>query len=340
MGEEPDRGTTTHDHGAMTAGEATDDPRGGPLAVVLNSSAGMDRRGVEDRIGAALSEAGVAANIDVLSPHELEERLAMLRDTQRRTIAVAGGDGTMLTAAALLAGSMTALLPLPTGTLNHFARRLGLHDLESAAAAARDGATAAVPVGIVDDLTFLNTATFGLYADMVRRRERLRKLLRKWPAAAVSFAVTLTRLHLMDVTLVVDGERLERRTSLVWIGVGWGSFPLVHEAPRQVAQPDLEIVILKPTGPFRSLALLLRLSFRVQLGKQPIRDGRLEILHAQQLLIHGQHRIGVTLDGEALRIEPPIFIAIQDEALRVVTPSAKTAATPSGENLPGPVQRR
>jgi diacylglycerol kinase family enzyme len=49
-------------------------------------------------------------------------------------VAAMGGDGTVNAVAAALAGSSTPLLVLPAGTLNHFARDLGL-PLDPAAAA-------------------------------------------------------------------------------------------------------------------------------------------------------------------------------------------------------------
>lgn len=304
---------------------------GSALPVIVNASAGLDREAIADRVAVALREGGVAALVEAVTPDRVAGRLQDGVRSGWRRVAVAGGDGTMLTAAGILAGGPIELAPVPTGTLNHFARRLGIGDLESAAGAIREGAVAEVPLGVMDDRVFLNTATFGLYADVVRRRERFRKRLTKWPAAAVAFLMTLARLRTMDITLLVDGERLERTTSLVWVGVGWGSFPLVHQAPERRARPDLEIVILKPTGALRSLALMARILAQVRLRDQPIRDPGLEVLHARQLLIHSQRRIGVTLDGEVMRCDPPILIGVADGALRVVAPGSAGSSETSHE---------
>ena len=291
-----------------------------PLPVIVNASAGLDRDAIADRVAVALREGGVAALVEAVPPDQLARRLEEGVRSGWGRVAVAGGDGTMLTAAGILAGGPVELAPVPTGTLNHFARRLGIPDLPGAVAALRHAAVGEVPLGVMDDRVFLNTATFGLYADVVRRRERMRKRLTKWPAAAVAFVMTLARLRTLDITLLVDGKRLERTTSLVGVGVGWGSFPLVHQAPERRARPDLEIVILKPGGALRALALMGRILAQVRRRDQPIHDRDLEVLHARQLLIHSQRRIGVTLDGEVLRCEPPILIAVADGALRVVAP--------------------
>ena len=308
------------------AGEET---AAAPLPVLVNASAGLDRDAIADRVAVALREGGVAARVEAVAPERLARRLQDGVRSGWRRVGVAGGDGTMLTAAGVLAGGPVELAPVPTGTLNHFARRLGIDDLGSAAGALREGAVAEVPIGVMDDRVFLNTATFGLYADVVRRRERYRRPLTKWPAAAAAIVVTLARLRTMDITLLVDGRRLERTTTLVWVGVGWGSFPLVHQAPERRAQPDLEIVILKPSGVLRSLAMMGRILRQVRRRDQPIRDPGLEVLHARQLLIHSQRRIGVTLDGEVMRCEPPILIAVADGALRVVAPGTAGASTTS-----------
>jgi undecaprenyl-diphosphatase len=236
-------------------------------------------------------------------------------------VGVAGGDGTMLAAAEALAGGSTALAPFPTGTLNHFSRRLGIPDLRTAAHALAEGRVARAPVGVMDDRVFLNTATFGVYADVVRRRERWRPRLRKWGAASASLLTAFVRMQEIEIGIEVDGRFLWRRTPLVWVGVGWGSFPFVHEAPERRASPDLEIVIIRPRGRLGTLALLLRLGVRLRSRDQPVADPALEIIHARHLLIRSPGRIGVTLDGEVLRTRGPIFVAIEDEALPVIAPS-------------------
>ena len=76
--------------------------------------------------------------------------------------------------------------------------------------------------------------------------------------------------------------------------------------------------MLKPQGIASSVGMVVRLFRALRRGKRPISDPSLEILHARLLLIHGRHRIGVTLDGEVFRVRPPIFLALQDDGLHVV----------------------
>lgn len=295
------------------------------VPVVVNRTAGPGRRDRSRDVEAALTAAGVSAMVQAVAPSAVGTAIAREAAAGADLIGVAGGDGTLLSAAEALAGSGIDLAVLPGGTLNHFARRLGVPTLEDAASALAARHVITIPMGVVDDKAFLNTATFGFYADVVRRREHYRPMLGKWGAAAVAVVLTLARAHSMDVALVLEGRRVERRTSLVWVGVGRGSFPLVHQSRDDSDRPDLEIVVLRPRGLVGTAALILRTLLSLRRREHPIRDRALEVLHARRLLIAGRHRIGVTLDGEVLRCAPPVFIAVQDDALRVVVPAGVNA---------------
>jgi diacylglycerol kinase family enzyme len=291
-----------------------------PCPVLVNPRAG--RRGVDagPRVQAACEKEGVAVEIRSVEPEALSGEIDRLVGLGSPVVGVSGGDGSLATAAARLAGTTTALLPIPTGTLNHFARRLGIARPEDAATALSGGRVATAPVGVVDDRVFLNTATFGVYADVVRRRESLRRLLTKWPAAIVAFWGVLLRMRRLELVLHVEGKHLRRTTPVVWVGIGWGSFPRVLNAAERRKHPDLEIVVLRPGGRLGAATLLGRLIVHLLRGdERPIDDPALEVIHARSLLIHSPHRIGVTMDGEVMRFEPPLYVAVQDEALRVVT---------------------
>jgi diacylglycerol kinase family enzyme len=289
-----------------------------PIPILVNPRAGRRGRPGERRLLELLEEAGVSGEVERVEGAGIGASVDRLCGEGRPAIAVSGGDGSIASAANRLAGTGTALLPVPTGTLNHFARRVGIDTVGRAVEALGAGRIETVPMGIMDDRVFLNTATFGLYADVVRRRERLRPFLSKWPAAGTAILLALMRLRPLEVIVEVEGESLRRSTALLWIGIGWGSFPRVLEAPEQRRSPDLELVVLRSRTRLGAVALMARLIRHLFDGDRPIRDPALEIIHARSLIIHAPHRIGVTLDGEVLRCDPPVFVAVQDRGLRVV----------------------
>jgi undecaprenyl-diphosphatase len=99
---------------------------------------------------------------------------------------------------------------VPSGTLNHFARDVGVYDLVEVADATGAGEAVAVDLGLVEvhpgsepdasdaaavvrTRTFLNTASIGSYPELVRLRERWQPRWGKWPAFAAALAVVLRR---------------------------------------------------------------------------------------------------------------------------------------------------
>ena len=63
----------------------------------------------------------------------------------------------------------------PGGTLNHFAREIGLATMDDAVAAVESGSAVGIDVGMIAGRPFLNTASFGSYVDLVDARERLER---------------------------------------------------------------------------------------------------------------------------------------------------------------------
>jgi undecaprenyl-diphosphatase len=102
------------------------------------------------------------------------------------------------------------LAVLPAGTLNHFARDLGVETPQDVADAVRSGSAVQVDVADVNGTPFLNTASLGAYPEMVRRRDRLSHRLGKWVAMTVAAAQVLR--HGEPVSLVING-----RPQDVWI---------------------------------------------------------------------------------------------------------------------------
>jgi diacylglycerol kinase family enzyme len=288
----------------------------GRVPVLFNAGAGT-RETSETQILEAFGSDRI--EMRAVAPADLADVTAELVRAGIPIIGIAGGDGTLHTAAQSMVGSDSALLPVPTGTLNNFARRAGIGTLADASRALHAAHVTQVPVGVVDDRYFLNTLTFGEYSRIVRMRERYRPFVGKWPAALFALAATCVRMRRFNVSMTIGDRTFARRTPFVWLGLGWGSFPQVHAALERRSQPDLEIAILRSAKRTAALAFMFRLGAQMLRAARPIRDRALEILHTRELLVDSSHRIDATADGEVLRLQPPVRVAIRDHALRVVS---------------------
>jgi diacylglycerol kinase family enzyme len=287
----------------------------GRIPVLLNAGAGLTDVD-EDELRARLHDAG--AELHVVEPAALGDAVRAALAASPPVIGIAGGDGSLRTAAALIAGTDTALACIPTGTLNNFARRLGILDLDDAIAAIAARDVRALPVGTVHDGIFLNTLTFGEYSRIVRIRERLRRAVGKWPAALLASIAVAFSLRRVRVSLTTRAESLTRRTPFVWVGIGWGSFPRVHEALERRSSPDLEVAVLRSPTARAGVAFVFRIAWRMLRRELPVRDHALDVLHTRALTLHSRHRIDATADGEVLRLATPVEVGVRDAALRVL----------------------
>jgi diacylglycerol kinase family enzyme len=297
-------------------------PEHAAVPIVVNRAAGLAGRRRRRRLAAALHAAGLDHSLHEVPGWEIRHAVERIAAAGARVIGVCGGDGSMLAAANVLAGTGIALAPFPGGTLNHFALRHGIPDMETAAQSLVAGHTVVVPTGVADGHVFLNTVTVGYYAEVVRRRERLRRFLTKWPAAAVAFVPLGVRLPKVRVILEAEGRHLVRHTPLVWVGIGWGSFPRGHESRERRAEPDLEVAIVRAPTRRALVAFLFRFARLLLLSERPVDDPALELIHARSVILHAERpALGCTADGELLRCESPLFLGLHDAALLVVKPA-------------------
>src|SRR5436190_16912798 len=136
------------------------------LAILVNSSAGgLDRAQCEARvhqIREAFTTEGIATEIFLCSPARLSRTARQLASRDLDAVIAAGGDGTVSAVANGLAGTAMPLGVLPLGTLNHFARDIGMPtELADAARAIRDGATERIDVGEINGRVFVNNSSIG-----------------------------------------------------------------------------------------------------------------------------------------------------------------------------------
>ncbi|MEX5719315.1 bifunctional phosphatase PAP2/diacylglycerol kinase family protein [Geodermatophilus maliterrae] len=183
-------------------------PRGEGLVVAVNPRSGPEGYDPAAEIRALLPGA------EVLTASEEHGVADLLTDAARSgraaALGVAGGDGSVAAAAAVALEHDLPLAVVPAGTLNHFARDLGVETPEEAAAAVEEGRAVCVDVAEVNGTPFLNTASIGAYPEMVRRRDALAGRLGRWAAMTVAVAQVLRGGT--PVSLVLNGRPVQ-----VWI---------------------------------------------------------------------------------------------------------------------------
>ncbi|MGZ4606074.1 MAG: phosphatase PAP2 family protein [Blastococcus sp.] len=190
------------------AHEAPALPEGEGLVIAVNPRSGTDDYDPAADIRQLLPRAEVLTMSKDAGVTELLGEAA--RSGRAKALGVAGGDGSVAAAAEVALEHGLPLAVVPAGTLNHFARDVGLDTPQAAADAVVSGEAVQVDVAEVNGTPFLNTSSIGAYPEMVRRRDAMSHRLGKWLALTVAAAQVLHRGTPVD--LVVNGRPLK-----VWI---------------------------------------------------------------------------------------------------------------------------
>jgi undecaprenyl-diphosphatase len=190
------------------ASEAPALPEGEGLVIAVNPRSGPDGYDPAEDIRRLLPRAEVLTTSQDAGVTELLGEAA--RSGRAKALGVAGGDGSVAAAAEVALEHGLPLAVVPAGTLNHFARDVGLESPQSAVDAVVSGEAVQVDVAEVNGTPFLNTSSIGAYPEMVRRRDRMAGRLGKWMALTVAAAQVLRTGT--PVSLVVNGRPLH-----VWI---------------------------------------------------------------------------------------------------------------------------
>jgi diacylglycerol kinase family enzyme len=233
-------------------------------------------------------------------------------------ILVAGGDGTIGSAAGVLSGTDVELAILPCGTLNHLAKDLALPlDLEQAARVALDGVAIPVDAAVVNDRIFLNTSSVGGYVTFVRLRERLERHLGYKLASILAGIGMLFRMPLFRVTLQVGGVRRHYLTPLVFIGVGERELQVPTLGARVAnGKPGLHVMVIRQRSGARALATGLAAATR---GVHAVaRTPAMDVFLVDECQIDPHTHIAA-VDGELVRVKPPLQYRHVPGQLRVVT---------------------
>ena len=128
-----------------------------------------------------------------------------------------------------LVGTETPLGVIPAGTLNHFARDVGVgRDVEDALQILAHGYVLPVDVAAVNDHVFVNNSSIGLYPRMVEIRERYEKRLGKWRALLQATLLVLRRAQPSVVQISDGSQRVSVRTELVFVGNNQYELDFLH----------------------------------------------------------------------------------------------------------------
>ena len=275
---------------------------------------------IPNKVAQALKSAGIHAKVELVADGECGVRCKAIAERGDAMLIVGGGDGTVGAAACALAGTETQLGILPLGTLNHFARDLGIPaDLEEAAKLIAGGKERRVDVAEMNGHIFINNSAIGLYPLMVVDRDQQRKQLgrSKRLAMAVASLRTLARFKHHRLTLTVNDHKAQIDTPLLFVGNNDYRIELPAAGERKSLEDgELCVMVMRKKTRLGFIGAGVRALFNRSRPDDMVRLEKVERLRVSSR----RPQLAVSLDGEVVRVPPPLDYKIRKKALRVVAP--------------------
>lgn len=295
------------------------------ITLILNRNAGTLRGLDADKVGEELAEIfrsrGHAITRQVLAGRAVGAAIeSVCRERRCDALVVGGGDGSISAAAAAAARSGIALGVLPLGTMNLFARALGVPlEMRAAAEALAAGSVAKVDIGEVNGRFFVHHVSLGVHPRMIRMRERFNygSRIGKMVASAQALWSVIRRPPGLHARLKIDGTQSEeRRTAAILVSnnlLGEGHLPYADD----LRQGKLGLYVATS----RRWQDLLQLAAQLTLGDFA-RSALLESWQAEDIEIGlPVDAVNAALDGEIVSLTLPLRITVRERGLSVIRPA-------------------
>jgi diacylglycerol kinase (ATP) len=247
-----------------------------------------------------------------------QARLAAVDDYD--VVVAAGGDGTVNEVINGLVGTRTALAVLPIGTVNIWAREMGLSmDIRRAAKTFLQAKLEQVDVGKAGDRYFLLMAGIGFDAAVTAKinsqeKKRLGVFVYMKQALQTSWSFRGIKAHIR-----IDGKKVRGRILMVVIGNSQLYGGVVKLTANAVVNDGLlDVCVIKGrsmlAAPLRLLSIFTR---------RYNTDPTVEYYNARRVKIQGKESLPVQVDGDYLGRTPMSFEVLAGGLWVLVPPNAE-----------------
>jgi YegS/Rv2252/BmrU family lipid kinase len=289
------------------------------IHVIINPAAGQDYP-VLSVLNRAFHPAG--ADWDVFVTKRAGDARRYAEQAVRAgvdAVAVYGGDGTVMEAAAGLIGTDVPLAIFPGGTANVISAELGIpSDLAEACAlvCGRAAAERRIDVGQIGDQYFLIRVGMGFEAQMVQGADRPLKDRVGPLAYAVAAVQALAEPAVAHYRLTIDGETVEREamTCIIANAGSFGTLPLTIAPTIDVGDGLLDVVVVTTAD----LPGLVHVAASIVAGNEDAAP--LQRWRAREVGVEADPPQAVQVDGEVWG-QTPFTARVVPQAVRILVPA-------------------
>ncbi|HEX2619807.1 MAG TPA: diacylglycerol kinase family protein [Phototrophicaceae bacterium] len=300
------------------------------IHVIMNPVSGLNPVPPET-IENLLKQASIEWQLTVTEPKsDIQQLVKQALKDGADVIAAYGGDGTVMAVGEALIGSDVPFAILPAGTANVMSVELGVpQNLEAALklACGENAAVRVVDVGVINNQHhFLLRVGIGLEAAMTVNTPREEKKRLGRIAYFKSAALAFIRSKQVRYRITVDGKRhVAYGVSCVICNSGNIGIPNLALGPEMsISDGLLDVIVMPGTDP-RSVWSMFRSAFR-SLQHNARRDGSIPHWQGKQVTVSTRRKQDIGLDGELLKVRPPLTATIIPRAVNVVIPAPADSA--------------
>lgn len=291
--------------------------------IILNARAGtirdMQPSQVETVVRQAFEGHAATVTVELAAGDDFIQKIDRAVASAASTIIVGGGDGSVGYAARKLAGSDRSLGVLPLGTMNLFAKSLGIPaELQPALDALADAKPRRIDLGKVNGRIFHTLAGLGYFAEVARARAQVRDdsnlPFSRYIAAARAAFRAFTRAGVLKLSLAADAGRREIETYALFVSNN-------RLSDTGFDRPRLDEGILE-----LHYAEGAEFSHRMQAGLDLIagrwrENPAIESLIVKRFTVSSHRpRLWLSIDGELARVKTPLEFETIPGALSVLVP--------------------
>jgi diacylglycerol kinase family enzyme len=292
--------------------------------VFVNQSAGTSTSTCEELrevIAPIFALRGIEPTFVSVPPEKLRDEASAAVKQGIKLVIACGGDGTVSSVAGALVGTDATLGVLPQGTLNHFAKDIGVPlELDKAANVIAQGHVETLDVGEVNGRTFINNSSLGMYPHLAVERDALRAQLNigKWTAMAFALVSVFKRFPTVSVRLEESETARARKTPLLFVGNNEYQFDSLRIGSRnRLTEGQLSLYLANTQSRWGLLRLSLRALFGSLLRAEDLEASK----HTELWVTSRRPTLLIATDGEVTRMPTPLHYRIIPRALRICVPS-------------------
>jgi len=293
------------------------------VALIFNPRSGRRKRKDEllPRVLARLEQAGM--DVTATPTEKMGHAIEIAKDVASKSFDIAiawGGDGTLNEVACGLFETSTALGVLPGGTVNVFAREVGIPlKLDGALDALVSGRVSRIPLGLAGERPFLLMAGIGLDGEVVYRLKEGFKSALGAKAFWLDGFRLLASYPMTPLRIRAEGREI--------VGTGLIAGKIRRYGPHYTVTPDakleepkLDVVVFKGTNRRDYLRYLAGVLGHFHLKFKDVEHFKTDALTIDVDDTGSGSDVRFQLDGEPAGYAP-LVLGVRDKALAVVLPS-------------------